>query len=81
MEEWVLENHVGATRSPVILTSGELEDEQAQHNSALDGKVVNAFDEVLRSALRYMRLTCLYVIRESEIQAWYIPVRHAVSIR
>lgn len=79
-EEWVYQNHLGASRSPVILTSVELEAELAQRKSSLDEKVVSVFDGLLGKTLGYLQLTRFYVIRETEIRAWYIPVCQAVSM-
>lgn len=73
-EEWVYENHLGEHRSPVVFTSIELEGELAQRNSSSGSGVSGVFDDILGTVLRYLSLTPFYVLRESEIRAWNIPV-------
>lgn len=67
---WVRENHIGESRPPVILTSVEREEDLVQQNSSLG----SVFDDILGITLRDLRLTRFYVLREREVQAWYIPV-------
>lgn len=73
-EAWVRENHLGTHRSPVVLTSIELEEELSQRNSSLGSTVVSVFDDMLGIVLRYLSLTRFYVLREGNIHAWNIPV-------
>ncbi|KAH7718422.1 GTP-binding protein [Aphelenchoides avenae] len=72
-EEWIHENRFGEHRSPVILTSIELEEELAQRNPDSGNGVSSVFDDMLGTVLRYLSLTRFFVLREGEIQAWNIP--------
>lgn len=76
---WVHENHLGGIRSPVILTSVELEEELLKRNSSNDKNVHSVLDGLIGEVLRYLQLKRFYVLRENEIQASYIPVCQAAA--
>lgn len=77
-EAWVLQNRVGESPSPVILTSVTLEESLSRRNASIDESVVSVFDGLIDKVFRYLHLTRFYTLREKEIQAWYIPVSQAV---
>lgn len=78
-EEWVHENGPVGRQSPVILTSIELEEDLVQPNSPPTSTAASVFDDILGESFRSWHLARFYVLQETELQAWAIPVSSVSS--
>ncbi|KAH7718125.1 GTP binding domain containing protein [Aphelenchoides avenae] len=72
-EGWIHESLNGEARSPVILTSIELEEELAMRTPSRGRNAESVFDVILRNVFRYFRLTRFYAVRGNNVRPWHIP--------